>query len=547
VADRFVGFAFAAADMLVETDLNGRISFATGAFRSRLGVSADSMHGRPIASLFVPGDAQSLDLAMATGRLRGRIAPVVLRLADPSASPTAVAALLMPPSGVAPARLCFSIGPVASPQAESAAGDIRDRGSFTNLVEDAIRAGQSAGLGLLEVGGIRHGGSPNAARQRQTVHDTLQRVLDETAPGAAAGELADGRYGVLSHAGMDIEQVVARLEHLLRADPLATGTSADTRITATTMDIAAAGLPPAQAARALRYALGQFAQGHRPVVSSCGAQSSSQGTPGGGHQRLADIVATAQARAQQLRQTLADRRFRLLYQPVVGLGDREIHHFEALIRPIPVQGEPPQSIEEFVTFAEMVGLSEELDWAVLEMALVALRAAPQASVAVNMSGLSMQSAGYRDRLIRHLRSLGAILGPASGAAGGGRLLIELTETAEIEDLTGAASAMADLRALGIPVCLDDFGAGAAAFRYLRAFQVDYVKIDGGFVRAAVTQARERAMVTAMIEIATSVGAAVVAETIETEDQSRLMAELGAQYGQGWLFGRPGSLPGSRER
>jgi EAL domain-containing protein (putative c-di-GMP-specific phosphodiesterase class I) len=67
------------------------------------------------------------------------------------------------------------------------------------------------------------------------------------------------------------------------------------------------------------------------------------------------------------------------------------------------------------------------------------------------------------------------------------------------------------------------------------------------VRAAVTQARERAMVTAMIEIATSVGAAVVAETIETEDQSRLMAELGAQYGQGWLFGRPGSLPGSRER
>ena len=126
-----------------------------------------------------------------------------------------------------------------------------------------------------------------------------------------------------------------------------------------------------------------------------------------------------------------------------------------------------------------------------------------------------------------------------------RLLIELTETAEIADLHEAASSMEQLRSVGVPVCLDDFGAGAAAFRYLRAFGVDYVKLDGEYVRAACKNRRDRALVASMIEIAAKSGAAVVAETIETEAEAALMQELGVSFGQGWLFGRPGNLPGLR--
>jgi len=527
-ADRFVGFAFAAADLLVETDVDGTIGFATGAFRTRLGCNAAHYFGRPIASLFVPDDAATLEMAIATARTRGRIPPLVLRLADQSASPTSVAALLMPPTGPQrPPRLCFSIGPVPcqkiDPKQSSA---LRDKSAFITLAEEAVRSGHSAGISLVDVAGLRPASHPQSADEQRQLHEKLRQVLEEAAPGASPGELGHGRFGLISQAEMDIDDVVARLEHLLTDGAASTSR----KISGLSMKLDGTGLPPAQAARALRYALGRFAQGQGKAHEALGGKNG-----------LAGIVATAQARAHNLRRTLADRRFRLLYQPVVGLSDRAIHHFEALIRPIPVPGEPPQSIEEFVTFAEMVGLSEQLDWAVLQMALQALREAPGASVAVNMSGLSMQSPDYRDRLVTHLRTLRPLLGPP----GTGRLLIELTETAEIDDLPGAAAAMTALREEGIPMCLDDFGAGAAAFRYLRAFPIDFVKIDGAFVRAAVNHARERAMVVAMIEIATAVGAQIVAETIETEEQAHLMASLGVQYGQGWLFGRPGHLPGTR--
>jgi EAL domain-containing protein (putative c-di-GMP-specific phosphodiesterase class I) len=105
--------------------------------------------------------------------------------------------------------------------------------------------------------------------------------------------------------------------------------------------------------------------------------------------------------------------------------------------------------------------------------------------------------------------------------------------------------MEQLRSVGVPVCLDDFGAGAAVFRYLRAFGVDYVKIDGEYVHAACKNPRDRALVASMIEIAHNAGASVVAEMIETEAEAALMQELGASYGQGWLFGKPGRLPGAK--
>ncbi len=526
--DRFIGFAFASADLLVETDLDGVIAFATGAFRSRLGSNPAWYVGRPIGCLFVPADTQALEMALAGVRLRGRIAPLVLRLADAGASPIAVAAMLMPGCAAdnqypaREARLCFSIGPVPRAADPFHAQKFQDRAAFICLAEDAIRTGQSGGLGLLQVSPAR-GSSP---ADRAALRDSIRHAIEQAAPGAATGELGDGRFGVLSQSEVDIRQVVSRLEAQLSSS----GIKTESPIAASDMQLDATGLPPTQAVRALRYALGRFAEGQATAGSAIG------GTAG-----LAGIIATAETRARNLRGTIADRKFRLLFQPVVGLTTRKVHHYEALIRPIPVPGEPAQSIQDFVTFAEMVGLSEELDWAVLQTALDALRGSPMASVAVNMSGLSMQSSSYRHRMLTQLGEVRDLI----GSKGINRLLIELTETAEIDDLEGAAVAMAELRQAGVKVCLDDFGAGASAFRYLRAFPVDYVKIDGAFVRAANNNPRDRAMITSMVEISTSVGAQIVAETIETEEEARLMSELGVQFGQGWLFGRPGLLPSER--
>ncbi len=187
-----------------------------------------------------------------------------------------------------------------------------------------------------------------------------------------------------------------------------------------------------------------------------------------------------------------------------------------------------------MAFAELVGLAEELDTAVLTEALRALRASAWARVAVNMSGQSMQSPRFCE----------TALATVASADIGDRLMIELTETVEIGDLAAASTHMAGFRAAGIGLCLDDFGAGSASFRYLRQFPVDLVKIDGSYVRRALNSPRERQFVASIVDLATSASAGTVAEMIETEAEAELMSSLGVKFGQGWLLGRPGHLPKS---
>jgi EAL domain-containing protein (putative c-di-GMP-specific phosphodiesterase class I) len=191
------------------------------------------------------------------------------------------------------------------------------------------------------------------------------------------------------------------------------------------------------------------------------------------------------------------------------------------------------SPQNFVTYAEAINLSEPLDLAIVSEVRATLAEAPrEVRVAANISGLSMQSASFRDQLMAQV--------PRDG-----RLLVELTETADITDTDAAAATIAALRQAQVEVGIDDFGAGSASFRYVRDFRVDHVKIDGSYVRAATQGARERGLVASMRDLAHGLGADTIAEMIETEETAGLMRELGVTFGQGYLFGRAGRLPGSR--
>jgi EAL domain-containing protein (putative c-di-GMP-specific phosphodiesterase class I) len=133
-----------------------------------------------------------------------------------------------------------------------------------------------------------------------------------------------------------------------------------------------------------------------------------------------------------LRRTLAERRFRLAFQPIVGLNDRALHRYEALLRPDAGPGGASRGPADLVTMSEMVGLAEALYWAVFETAReAALRTG--AAIAFNLSGLSVQSRAFR-----------ACLLAALDQAGSPRLLAEVTETAEIEDETAVAETMRGL-------------------------------------------------------------------------------------------------------
>ena len=513
--DRFLAFAFAAADLLVETEADGTIVFADGAFNARFRRPAASFVGAALQALVAAEDHSALNLALAAVRQHGRASPFIVRLADTDRSRMCLSALAMPGDGHLYAtfsRPALQASPVsAQPSRFQEAAEARLRTS----------GGTPGQLGFLEVHGWAEARSAlPASEQLALEREVIAAVHRHAGPGATTGELSTGRFGVLTAGEADMVALAEEVGCLLQSTKLAPRT----RVRGAGLELDDGGLGPARAARALRLALGGFRDGGLEATARLGLGEG-----------LVGFVAAADARIEATRAVIEGRRFRLQFQPIVTLADRKIRHFEALLRPILTPSLAVQNVQEFVLFAEAAGLSEDLDWAVLDTAAAASEAARGVSVAVNVSGLSMQSSAFRDRMLdRMVRATKA----------GANLLIELTETADIEDIGSAVASMAGLRAAGIPVCLDDFGSGAAAFRYLREFRVDYVKLDGSYVREALSNAREHGFLLTMVELANFMGAKTVAETIETEAQARLMREIGVEFGQGYLFGRPGSLPGS---
>ena len=284
------------------------------------------------------------------------------------------------------------------------------------------------------------------------------------------------------------------------------------------------GLTGIQAARALRHALNLYAREGAAGVSASGL------TLG-----LAAHLAQAGAQSTALRRAIEAGNFGVAYQPIVALRDRALHHYEALIRPNPVPGVPLAGPQEFVMLVETLGLAPELDL-VIGSRVCEAAAAAGARLAFNISSLSTQNPAFRERLV-------GMLGQ-SPAVKAGLISIELTETAELQDMTEAALTAEALRGLGVPFCLDDFGAGTADVRLLRALGADIVKIDGSYVRGIAAAERERAFVAGIVEIARAASAETVAEQVETEADAEALLSIGVTYGQGWLFGRPAPLGGS---
>jgi len=494
--------------MLAEIDQSRCIIFAAGAYRERLSADPESFHGRPIQSLIAPEDHGGLEIALSLLAARGRLAPMVLHLCDEARSEIALSGLsLRDDRGIA--WLTFSRMPTQVVEQNSLAA--------APLFRQAIgqRLGGTGGcdVGLIEVSNW----NDLHDIDRKALETGIAGVLrDAGGTGALAAEMAAGRFGVLGEHPINMMQLQAAIGRILRAAGVVP------KVTGTAILADAAHIEPVQAMRAMRFALSRFTNAGTKGVHEAGL-----------HQGLSNFLKNAEAQAAAVRRAIEGGRFRLALQPVANLATREVHHFEALLRPFALAGYESANTQEFVAFAEAMGLAETLDRAVLARAGESLRA-HSANIAVNISGLSLQSNDFRGQILKFAED-----DPGSAK----RMLVEITETAEIDDVPAAVETVNRLCDAGVRVCLDDFGAGFAAFRYLREFRVDFVKIDGSYVRSARSGARESGFVSAMVELARCVGARAIAEMVETEEDAERVMSLGVQFGQGWYFGKPGSLPG----
>jgi len=237
----------------------------------------------------------------------------------------------------------------------------------------------------------------------------------------------------------------------------------------------------------------------------------------------------------RLHRALAEKRFELYLQPIApAAGDGAPHrHFETLLRLNAADGRcfTPGA---FMPAAERYNLASQIDAWVLDEALAWLDRSPlfldQIEVlSINLSGQSLGEAAFlghvRDRMRRF---------PLAAR----KICFEITETAAISNLDRVQDFMASLRALGCRFALDDFGAGLSSFAYLRTLDVDYLKIDGMFIRDLEDDPVHVAMVRSINEVGHVMGKKTIAEYVENDAVRERLAALGVDLVQGYGIGRP---------
>ncbi|HEX9466459.1 MAG TPA: EAL domain-containing protein [Alphaproteobacteria bacterium] len=517
--DRFVAFAFAAADLLLEVDAEGRIGYAAGALKSLTHHDAASLTGRAFTELLCDSDRALAKVLLASLKDGGRLSPMLVKLAPPT-SLNVVLGGCRPPEyqshqitmTVLPARLAVE----ERPGPRDPATGLLAKDEFARVAEEKLRQPGPFRLSLVEVGGLE--------RLREDVDQELaagfvaavgRHLRQQSADGDTAGRLGEGKFGVIHDGGFDASTFERQIADLAAAADI-DGVTVD----ANDVELSQGTLSETDAARTLLYAFNKFSTAKRGEFTLASL--------GDGFKQL---VAETAARVRGLRGTLDAKEFSIVFQPIVALHTRKLHHFEVLSR---FTGGGPA---EMVHFAEQLGVVAEFDLAVCERAIKVLTEArwdakgaeARPILAVNFSGRSLESeifAGELDALLKAHTDLAP------------RLMFEITESMLITRMTEVQALVNSLRQRGFRICLDDFGAGSASFHYLNSFAVDFVKIDGKYVRNALDSSRDRAFLKAMASLCQDLGTATIAEMIETEAQARLITELGVGFGQGYLFGKP---------
>ena len=239
--------------------------------------------------------------------------------------------------------------------------------------------------------------------------------------------------------------------------------------------------------------------------------------------------------AKNLREAMDEDRLLLYSQPVVRLADRELVHQEILLR---IQGEHGKIIlpGDFIEIAESIGMIQEIDMRVVKKLIRYLQTQPETEQKqryfVNLSRASISDP-------RWVRRFQHMLGASDVVPS--QLVFEITETAAMSEIDVTVSFMRELREMGCRFALDDFGSGFSSFYYVKKFDVDYLKIDGNFVRDLVHDEPNRIFVKALNDVAKGLHKQVIAEWVENKEVLEALIEMGTQYGQGHLFQHPQPL------
>jgi len=235
---------------------------------------------------------------------------------------------------------------------------------------------------------------------------------------------------------------------------------------------------------------------------------------------------------ERIRWALENNRLVLHFQPVVDLNNKSIKHYEVLLR---MKGEDNELISPaaFIDTAERFGLIREIDRWVLKNAIKEQarrkKLGEDVTLAVNISGKHFGSTEITLLVRESMQKYNA--NPS-------KIIFEVTETAAVENLYRARGFIDSLHSIGCRFALDDFGIGFSSFQYLRNLPVDFVKIDGSFVKNLHRDTEDRIFVKAMVDLAKGLGITCIAEFVENSEIVEILKDLGVTLGQGYYIARP---------
>ncbi len=504
---RLLGFAFAAADLLIEVTPNGRIAFAMGAGEALIGLTDAAMTKRRWFDLVDPSDHPMLQ-SMFGGLLDGaRAGPVTIKVATPKDAPERFATLTaMRMPGNKQAISCV----LSRANARGPAG-LQSRESFEARASTLLsQASHDLDLTFIELAGLSL--SEKAAADPEKLQAVVAGILRAQAyQGEAPAAIGPDRYALLKDSLEPSEVLIERVGRILSGEGYGDVAPASASVPMTGVT------QPKQVIKALRYAVELVMQNglNLPLPADLAGA-------------LDQATRSTMHKAGALGSAIRQRQFTLAYQPVVSLTDGSLHHHEVLVR----FGEEASPFPT-IRMAEEMDLIESLDVAILEETLAVMKRDPTIVLAVNVSGRSIMSDDFVTRVLGLLKGRPDVRG---------RLMFELTESAAVEDLAVADRHIQAFRRAGCEVCLDDFGAGAASLAYLQQLTLDVLKIDGRYIRDLQFGGREATFVKHLVNMCAELNVRTLAEMVETPEAQDAVRAAGVDYAQGWLYGRASDTP-----
>lgn len=525
--DRFVAFAFASADMLLELDAGGLIVFADGATKGLLGRSTDDLLGEDFLTLLHEDEREAIRQGLDDLDFRYRLekADVNLLNRHGDAVPFVISGFRL--SHIHKhTYLSLSLlkGDVTTDQIFKRDIDtgLLKTGGYVEAANEKIRAAKEKGeepqvtlLDFPQLTAFLDALPPDQAEA--LLHEISAYLREHSLAGDTAGMINEEAFSFVHDASHEPGKVLSDLISLTQKfDPAGKGIE----VRAKTVEADIGELSAQDSANVLLYTLNAFAQNAGEDFNIHSLSES--------YERLLDDTVEKIA---TFKQTVKDEDFDLAFQPIVDLKSGLIHHYEVLVRM-----KNPDVFKnpfEFIDFGEKSGVISDFDLVMVQKAFEVLKKTAKKGnypiIAVNLSGRSLSSFLFRDAL-KKIVAMHTKLRK--------QVIFEVTESAKIDDMKSANDFIQELRQGGNLCCLDDFGTGESSFDYLRNLQVDFIKIDGSYVRESLQTQRGRHMLKAMSGLCRDLNVTTIGEMVEDEKAAALLWEAGVKFGQGYLFGKP---------